>query len=90
MMDLGKASVDNYSTERRNVSCTTMSVSAQGLERIIHKIDSFRKEVVDIVRSDDHESMIYELNVQFFPLSKELDLSESSATQPAQGESDET
>ena len=74
MMDLGKAAVDNYSTERRNVSCTTMSVSPQGLERIIHKIDAFRKEVVDIVRSDDGESMIYELNIQFFPLSKELEI----------------
>jgi uncharacterized protein (TIGR02147 family) len=73
MMDLGKASVDYFSTERRNVSCTTMSVSPLGLERIIHKIDTFRKEIVDIVRSDEHETMICELNVQFFPLSKELE-----------------
>lgn len=44
-----------------------------GLERIIHKIDTFRKEVVDIVRSDERETMICELNIQFFPLSKELE-----------------
>ena len=49
----------------------TMSVSAQGLERIISKIDLFRKEIVDIVRSDEGESMVCELNIQFFPLSKE-------------------
>ena len=55
----------------RNVSCMTMSVSAQGLERIISKIDLFRKEIVDIVRSDEGESMVCELNIQFFPLSKE-------------------
>ncbi len=79
MMDLGKASIDHYSTERRNVSCTTMSVSAQGLERIIHKIDTFRKEVVDIVRSDEGESMVCELNIQFFPLSKELGSLEKKA-----------
>jgi uncharacterized protein (TIGR02147 family) len=71
MMDLGKGALDHYSTERRNVSCMTMSVSAQGLERIISKIDLFRKEIVDIVRSDEGESMVCEMNIQFFPLSKE-------------------
>lgn len=71
MVDLGKEAIDHYSVERRNVSCTTMSVSAKGLERIINKIDLFRKEILDIVRSDEGESMICELNIQFFPLSKE-------------------
>ncbi len=71
MMDLAKDALDHYSPEHRNISCTTMSVSAEGLERIIRKIDMFRKEVVDIVRSDEGETMVCELNVQFFPLSKE-------------------
>ena len=64
-------SVRRMSPLRRNVSCMTMSVSAQGLERIISKIDLFRKEIVDIVRSDEGESMVCEMNIQFFPLSKE-------------------
>ena len=71
MIDLAKDAIDHYSTERRNVSCTTMSISAQGLERIISKIDLFRKEILDIVRSDEGESMVCELNIQFFPISKE-------------------
>lgn len=71
MIDMSKDALDNYSTERRNISCTTMSVSAEGLQRIIHKIDLFRKEIVDIVRSDEGESMVCELNIQFFPLTKE-------------------
>lgn len=71
MIDMSKDALDNYSPERRNVSCTTMSVSAEGLQRIIRKIDLFRKEVVDIVRSDEGESMVCELNIQFFPLTKE-------------------
>jgi uncharacterized protein (TIGR02147 family) len=49
----------------------TMSVSAEGLERIISKIDLFRKEVVDIIRSDEGETMVCQMNIQFFPLSKE-------------------
>ena len=78
MIDLAKGALDHYSTERRNVSCTTMSVSAEGLERIINKIDVFRKEVLDIVRSDSGETMVCELNVQFFPLSKERERSKPS------------
>ncbi len=93
MMDLGKASIDYFSTERRNVSCTTMSVSPQGLERIIHKIDTFRKEIVDIVRSDERETMICELNIQFFPLSKELEKTSNDlyagASTVKEGENDE-
>ncbi len=86
MMDLAKDALDNYSTARRNVSCTTMSVSAEGLERIIHKIDMFRKEVVEIVRSDEGESMVCELNIQFFPLSKEHVAKEDTTLE---GEDDE-
>ena len=71
MIDLGKEALDRYTTARRNVSTTTMSVSAEGLERIIRKIDMFQKEILDIVQSDSGESMLCELNVQFFPISKE-------------------
>ena len=74
MIELGKNALDNYTVERRNVSCTTMSIYPQGLESIIRKIDIFRKEIVDIVRSDEGESMVCELNVQFFPVSKEKDV----------------
>lgn len=80
MMDLAKDALDNFSTERRNVSCTTMSVSAEGLERIIHKIDMFRKEIVEIVRSDEGESMVCNLNIQFFPLSKEHSKASNDST----------
>ena len=77
MIDLGKEALDRYTTARRNVSTTTMSVSAAGLERIIRKIDMFQKEILDIVTSDSGETMLCELNVQFFPISKEkVDLPE--------------
>ena len=77
MIDRGKEALDRYTTARRNVSTTTMSVSAAGLERIIRKIDMFQKEILDIVTSDSGETMLCELNVQFFPISKEkVDLPE--------------
>lgn len=74
MIDLGKHAIEHFTRERRNISCTTMSVSPMGLERIIHKIDIFRREVIDIVRSDESETLVCQLNIQFFPLSKEKEL----------------
>lgn len=73
MIDLSKQALDNFTKEQRNISGTTMSVSATGLERIIRKIDEFRREVVEIARSDEGESIVAQLNVQFFPLSQETD-----------------
>lgn len=73
MIDLSKEALDRFTREARNVSCTTMSVSPMGMERIIHKIDIFRKEITEIVRSDEGERLVAQFNIQFFPLSKEND-----------------
>ncbi len=71
MIDLGKQAIGHFTRERRNISCTTMCVSPIGLERIINKIDIFRREIIDIVRSDEGERLVCQMNIQFFPLSKE-------------------
>ena len=70
MIDLGKEAIVNYNKDKRNISCTTMSISPMGLQRIINKIDDFRREIIEIVRSDEDESVIAHLNIQFFPLSQ--------------------
>ncbi len=75
MIDLGKEALDRYSIDRRNVSTTTMSVSAEGMIRVHQKIEAFQKEILDIVQSDEGETMVCELNVQFFPMSEERKVS---------------
>ncbi|MGL1904261.1 MAG: TIGR02147 family protein [Fibrobacterales bacterium] len=72
-MDLGKASLDVFTQEKRNVSALSMSISEEGVQRLIHKIDVFRKEAIEIVRADTNENQVYHLNVQFFPISKEAE-----------------
>lgn len=71
MIEMSSLALDDIKADRRNISCTTMSISQKGFERIARKIDAFRKEIIDIVTSDEKESMVYEFNIQFFPLSKE-------------------
>jgi uncharacterized protein (TIGR02147 family) len=70
MMDLAKDALDRYPRESRNISCSTFSVSAQGLERLNLKVTRFLRDIEDLVRSDEKEDQVYQFNVQLFPLSR--------------------
>ena len=70
MIDLGKESLNRFSKERRNISTMTLSLSREGRDRILQKASSFQKDLVEIARSDSNENQIFQLNLQFFPLSQ--------------------
>lgn len=72
MMDMAKESLSRFNKADRQVRCTSMSVSEEGRERILNKIENFQKDIREIVRSDSEESQVYHFNVQFFPLSNSL------------------
>lgn len=70
MMDLAKDALDNFPKETRNICCSTFSISAHGMERINLKITRLLKDIEDVVRSDEREDQIFQLNLQLFPLSR--------------------
>lgn len=70
MMDLAKQALDRYPKDARNICCSTFSVSALGMERLNLKVDRFLKDIEDLVRSDERESQVYQLNLQLFPLTR--------------------
>ncbi len=73
MMELGKQALNEIPREERNISCVTFSISDEGLKRIKTKVDSFRNEILNIVRSDQGENRVAQFNVQFFPVSEKKD-----------------
>ncbi len=73
-IELSKESLNTFTKEKRNISGTTMSISEEGIARMIHKIDAFRSEAHELIVSDTNENQVYQLNVQFYPLSKEEEL----------------
>ena len=75
MMDLAKEAQNRISKEKRNLITNTMSVSNEGRLRIIEKISIFQKELNDIIISDKGENQICQLNLQFFPITNELEKS---------------
>lgn len=57
----------------RSMSGLTVGISAKAHERILSEIAAFRKKITSIVVEDENVERVYRLNLQYFPLSKELE-----------------
>ena len=70
MMQLAEEALERFPKERRQISTTTISVSSEGKERILKKLSDVQKEIFEMVRSDTGEDQVWQLNLQFFPMTK--------------------
>lgn len=68
MMDLAKDALETVTPDQRNISCTTMSISSEGMKQIQERISNFHNEIVQLVQKDFDEDKLYQFNVQFFPV----------------------
>jgi uncharacterized protein (TIGR02147 family) len=69
-LDLAKRAVERYPAEHRDISGVTMSLSRVGFEKLKAEIQDFRKRVMLIAEQDSNEEGVFQLNLQFYPLSK--------------------
>jgi uncharacterized protein (TIGR02147 family) len=69
-LDLAKRAMERYPADRRDISGVTMSLSQTGFDRLKAEIQDFRKRVMLIAEQDADEDGVYQINLQFFPLSK--------------------
>ena len=70
LIDLGKSALKQYERNQRNIACFTFSLSDEGHKRLSLKVDQFFKEVSELVRSDTGMNRVCQLNVQYFPMSR--------------------
>jgi uncharacterized protein (TIGR02147 family) len=70
MLDRAREALESVPPSHRDISTTTMSVSAQALGRLKGAIEDFRKRVRDIVGADSGEDRVVQLNIQVFPLTR--------------------
>ncbi|MDB5051518.1 MAG: hypothetical protein JWO30_4589 [Fibrobacteres bacterium] len=68
MIDLARRALTEVTPQDRDISCVTMSVSAQGLERVKAVIKDCRKRILEIVQSDQNEDRVVQMNLQVFPI----------------------
>lgn len=69
-IDLSRRSLDVHHSEERDISGVTMSISADGYEKIRTELKEFRKKLMSIAASDSNEDRVYHLNLHLFPVTK--------------------
>ena len=70
-MELAKAAFDRFGKNERELSTVTMSIDNEAYMKIIERLAMFRAEVMEIARSVKKPSRVMQLNLQFFPLSRQ-------------------
>lgn len=73
MIQLGLESIERFGKELRDISTVTMSIDEKALPEIREHIRQFRSSLIKIVNSYAGTGRVCQLNVQFFPLSAELE-----------------
>jgi uncharacterized protein (TIGR02147 family) len=63
--------------EQRNFSGVTMGVSRESYERIVKVLDECRRQIIAIAADDKNIDQVYRLNLQLFPLTKNVKESEN-------------
>lgn len=69
MIDFGKAAIDGFKREEREISSVTMRVSEEGYQKVQKRIKEFREEIIHIILEDEGTDRVSQLNFQLFPVS---------------------
>jgi uncharacterized protein (TIGR02147 family) len=65
-------SLDRFSSSERNVTGVTMGIDRETYGQIVHELDECRKKITALAESCGNIRQVYRLNLQLFPLSKEV------------------
>jgi len=61
---------DNY--QQREFNGVTVAVSQKNLTLIKERIRDFRRDMNQLLSSETNPDMVYQLNIQFFPLTERI------------------
>ncbi len=68
-LDLARRSLEEHPPATRPFSYLTLNVSGRAFAEIRDRIRAFRREILEVVAADAEADRLYQLNLQFFPLS---------------------
>ena len=78
MGNLAVDSLDRFSANERNVTGVTMGIDRDAYERIVRELEECRKKITAIAEECSDIRQVYRLNLQLFPLSKEVEKNEEA------------
>lgn len=73
--EMGRLAVDSlekFDSSERNVTGITMGLNHKAYEKIVEELDACRKKIVAIATECDELDQVYRLNLQLFPLTKQV------------------
>ena len=71
----GAEAIARFPAERRHVSSMLLSVSQETAAEVRRRIESFRTELFELLRSDRRPDRLLQLNIQYFPRSRDKEAS---------------
>ncbi len=79
MIRLGSECMDRFARDQRNVTSSTVSLSAKNYEEITQKIRDLRQEILALSEADHAKDRVYQFNFQIFPLSEQIKIHPTEA-----------
>lgn len=79
MGEMALDSIEGVSQKERHFSGLTMGLSTNSYELILKEIAGFRKRIAGIVMADDKMERVYRLNMQLFPVTRDVSGGDSIA-----------
>ncbi|HEX2955671.1 MAG TPA: TIGR02147 family protein [Chitinispirillaceae bacterium] len=76
MIQLASESVERFSSEKRDITSVTLSVSEQTCRILIEKVRTFRQELLELAETEKSPEKIVQINFQLFPLSENFGTTE--------------
>jgi uncharacterized protein (TIGR02147 family) len=68
---LAENAFDRSVREDRDISALTLGINRETFNRIKSRLQSFRKEIMEIVKESEKPDRVFQLNLQFFPVSRQ-------------------
>lgn len=70
LLDRAKESIELVPPDKRHIVSTTMTVNQQGIQEIKDMVVEFQNKVISYNNNNEQHQKLYQLNVQFFPMSR--------------------
>jgi uncharacterized protein (TIGR02147 family) len=71
-MFLAADALQNVPMNERHISTVTLSLSKDGVDNLKECMENFRREMMRIANQDNEVSQVFQVNLQFFPISRQL------------------
>lgn len=72
-MELAQESLDRHKPEERDISSVVFTADESDLPEIKHRIEEFRRGLLQFARRSERADRVYALNISMFPLSDKVD-----------------